>query len=108
MDDTHGKISVHINHGLQDIESIGNFPIISDQKTSIYLRDIANIISGPIDIRSYYTLSNSTEQKDAVFLGIAKLKGTNSVITVEKLLERIEELRKKMPKNIEMHIIQNE
>jgi multidrug efflux pump subunit AcrB len=45
---------------------------------------------------------------DAVFLGIAKLKGTNSVVTVEHVLEKLDEIQKRLPKNIVMHVVQNE
>lgn len=43
-----------------------------------------------------------------MFLGIAKLKGTNSVVTVEHVLEKLDEIQKRLPKNIVMHVVQNE
>lgn len=78
----------------------------------IYLRDIAEIQSGPIDIQGYYKYadheSSADFSKDSVFLWVAKMKWTNAVIVVENVLKRIEEIQETLPKNIAIQIIQNE
>ncbi len=45
---------------------------------------------------------------NAVFLGVAKLKGTNSVHVTEKIHEVVNEVQKTLPKNIEITTIQDE
>ena len=46
--------------------------------------------------------------EDAVFIGIAKLKGTNAVHIVENIHTVVEETRKILPKNIDIITIQDE
>ncbi len=46
--------------------------------------------------------------EDVVFIGIAKLKGTNAVHVVENIHTVIEETRKILPKNINIITIQDE
>lgn len=74
----------------------------------IYLKDVAEISSGPIDITSYYTYSDKQSSKDSVFLWVAKMKWTNAVFVVEDVLKKVEEIKKTLPKNIEIKVIQNE
>ncbi|MDD2916567.1 MAG: efflux RND transporter permease subunit, partial [Candidatus Gracilibacteria bacterium] len=76
--------------------------------TKIFLRDIASVREGPIDIASYYRHSDKNSSKDTVFLGVAKMKGTNAVSVVENVLEKVGELQKTLPKNVEIRVIQNE
>lgn len=77
--------------------------------SKIYLRDIATIRSGPMDITSYYLFAEKDfSPENTVFFGIAKLKGTNSVVVVDSILEKMEEIKKTIPKNIIIHTIQNE
>lgn len=112
-----GKISVSLDTNLSTIEAVQNLPIANTSASKIYLRDIATIRSGPMDIASHYsfaekTLSSSGTENisslNTVFIGIAKLKGTNSVVVVDAILQKMEEIKKTLPKNITIHIIQNE
>lgn len=115
-----GKISISLDTELNNIDSVKNILIENTRGSKIYLRDIANIRSGPMDIRSYYSFMEKDPESlsvygtenisslDTVFIGIAKLKGTNSVIVVDNILKKIEEIKKTLPKNIIIHTIQNE
>lgn len=104
MDIPSWKTSVHIDNIFNTKESLENFSLWNQ----LYLRDVATIQEWPIDIRSYYQYATKEERNDAVFLGIAKLKWTNSVVTVEHVLEKLEDIQKRLPKNIVMHVVQNE
>jgi len=108
-----GKISVSLNTELSTIEAVQNLPIVNTSSSKIYLRDIANIRVGPMDITSHYSfaekpLSDEGGSENTVFIGIAKLKGTNSVVVVDAILQKMEEIKKTLPKNITIHTIQNE
>lgn len=95
---TDGKMSVSLDTGLNNIDSVKNLPIENAQGDKVYLRDIANIRSGPMDIKAYYSFqeknsidssasgSQDRNSSDTVFIGVAKLKGTNSVIVVDDVL----------------------
>ncbi len=65
-----------------------------------------------MDITSYYSFaekeSSLSGSLNTVFIGVAKLKGTNSVVVVDSILKKMEEIEKTLPKNIIIHTIQNE
>ena len=63
----------------------------------IYLKDVARIEDGLADIRRVMR-SNG---KPAVGLGIRKQRGSNEVETAHKVLRRLEEVKKTLPKNID-------
>ncbi|MDP2090638.1 MAG: efflux RND transporter permease subunit [Candidatus Gracilibacteria bacterium] len=104
--DTKTSIIINTNHNTKkELEGL----IISNiSGTKIYLRDISEISSGPIDIASYYTYSDKNTSKNSIFLGVAKMKGTNAVLVVENILNKVEEIKEKLPKNIDIKVIQNE
>ncbi|OIO76412.1 hypothetical protein AUJ87_03050 [Candidatus Gracilibacteria bacterium CG1_02_38_174] len=118
-----GKISVSLDTELNSIDSVKNLLITTSTSFikgggeaggfgKIYLRDIATIRSGPMDITSYYSFaekeSSLSGSLNTVFIGVAKLKGTNSVVVVDSILKKMEEIEKTLPKNIIIHTIQNE
>lgn len=74
----------------------------------ILLGDIATIHSGPTEPRSFYRYATSNGEKEAVFLAVAKLPGTNAVSVVANILEKIQEIEKTLPKNVSITVIQNE
>lgn len=107
-----GKISVSLDTELSTIDSVKNLLIANTLGSKIYLRDIAVVRSGPMDITSYYSFAEkesfASGSENTVFIGVAKLKGTNSVVVVDSILQKMEEIRKTLPKNITIHTIQNE
>lgn len=104
-----GKISVSLNTELSTIEAVQNLPIANTSSSKIYLRDIATIRSGPMDIASHYSfVEKDISPENTVFIGIAKLKGTNSVVVVDAIIQKMKEIEKTLPKNITIHTIQNE
>lgn len=102
------KTAVLLDTKLDTKKDIENLLVSYENGIKIYLRDIATIQSGPIDIRSYYRFADASGEKDSVFFGVAKLKGTNAVNVVENVLQKIEEVHKQIPENVTLTIIQNE
>lgn len=102
------KMSIKLNHKTDTIDTLKNLIIHNDGEKKIFLQDIASIERGPIDIKNRYSVSDSTDTHDAVFIGIAKLKWTNSVHVVENIHKVVETMREKLPKNISILTIQDE
>jgi multidrug efflux pump subunit AcrB len=102
------RYALYLGHDTDTLEQLRNFPIIASGDKRVYLQDIALISSGPRDITKIYNYVSPTWREDAVFLWVAKLKGTNSVHVVEAVHETIEEARKTLPKNISIITIQDE
>ena len=102
------KTSLLLNANLNSKKNLEWLLVANISWTKIYLRDVADISSWPIDITSYYAYSDKNSSKDAVFLWVAKMKGSNAVFVVEDVLKKVEEIKKTLPKNVEIKVIQNE
>lgn len=106
--DNDKKTTLLLNSNFNSKKDIEWLLIYNNWGSKIYLRDIAEVSSWPINIESYYSFSTKNSSKDTVFLWVAKMKWTNAVFVVENVLTKIEEIKKTLPKNIEINVIQNE
>ncbi len=103
-----GRFALFINQNTDTLKELKNFPLILSGEKRVLLQDIASIQTGPTDITKRYEYAHSGKVSNTVFLGVAKLKGTNSVHIVERIHEVVDEMRESLPKNIEIHTIQDE
>lgn len=85
-----------------------DLPIVRSDADTVYLRDVATVSRGPIRITSYSRHANHESNASAVFIGVAKIKGTNAVFVVDDVLERIERFRKELPAGVSLEVVQNE
>ncbi len=102
------KTTLYLDQDTDTLKRLKNFPILVQGEKKIQLQDIASITSGPIDITKRYEYATASGVSDTVFLGVAKLKGTNSVHIVERVHEVMNEVRATLPKNITIATIQDE
>lgn len=108
ISDGANRYALYLGHDTDTLDQLRNFPIISSGNKQVYLQDISLISSWPRDITKAYDYVSPEWRYDAVFLGVAKLKGTNSVHIVKRVHEVVEEARKTLPKNISIITIQDE
>ena len=66
----------------------------------IYLKDVATIEDGLADTRRLSRIMGKT----AVGLGIRKQRGANEVAVAKRILQRMEQLKKRLPPDIEMGV----
>lgn len=102
------KTTLLLNSNLNSIKELEELLIYNNSWAKIYLRDISKIYSGPINIKNYFSYSDKFNSKTSVFLWIAKQKWTNSVLVVEDVIKKIEEMKKELPKNVTINVIQDE
>jgi multidrug efflux pump subunit AcrB len=100
--------SVILDQNTDSIKKIRELILSDSNGKKIYLQDVANVRSGPIDIHQKYKSTNIYGSHDAVFVGIAKLQWTNAVHIVEEVHKTVEQLQKTLPKNISIVTIQDE
>jgi len=81
------KTTLYLDQDTDTLKRLKNFPILVQGAKKIQLQDIASITSGPIDLTKRYEYATASGVSDTVFLGVAKLKGTNSVHIVERVHE---------------------
>ncbi len=76
----------------------------------VYLEDVAKIKYwiNRISKTSTYIDNKDKIKKVSVFLWVWKAIGTNAVFVTKNIIKKIDEIKKTLPKNIEINIIQNE
>jgi len=80
---------------LQSIEDIGRIVIGVYGGKPVYLDEVAELIDGPEEPRSYVLYGDNTrpETEAAVTLSVAKRPGANAVDVVETVLEKVESFK---------------
>jgi len=68
--------------------------------TTMYLKDVATIEDGLADKRRLSRIMG----KPAIGLGIRKQRGANEVAVAHRVLQRLEEVKKQLPKDIEIGV----
>lgn len=103
-----GKFPIYLDQNTDTIKRLKNFPIRIDGEKKILLQDVASAKEWEGYITKKYEYASLSGMNTAVFLGVAKLKWTNSVTITERIHEMINEMKKTLPKNIEITTIQDE
>ncbi len=98
------KIQIWIDARDNTIDNLKKLLIFLNWNTSVYLEDIAEIKKW---IRKLDKISTHND-KISVFLWVWKALGTNSVVLTDTVHEKILNIQKTLPKNIEIKVIQNE
>ncbi len=101
-----GKIIVFgIQNAIDSVQDLQNLIVAQYKGAPIYLKDIAKIscsynIQDPQESLIYFKDSNGTKYyKQQVTLAVSKLKGTNAVVVVKKVLEYLH-TKDRMLKNL--------
>lgn len=93
----------------EDIESIKKILITNRNNSPVYLEDVANIYFWEKFISSYTKYSNKTvSSENLVMLWIGKQVGTNGVFVTNTIKAEMENIKKELPKDIEMIVIADE
>lgn len=98
------KIILELDWYIDDLEKIKKYPIFYKDSKTIYLEDVSNIRYG-ISKLDKYSFINS---KEAVFIWFWKKIWSNGVLFTSDIKDKIEDIKKTLPKDIELKIIQDE
>ncbi len=85
-------------------EQFGNIPVSTVNGTTIRVRDVARIEDSMAEVESAATVGG----KSAVVLMIRKQSGTNAIEVVERIKERVEELKPQVPQGYKLDIIRDQ
>ncbi len=107
--DTNYKVSViGLIENKKDLENI----VLNQEGDSvIYLSDIASISYSDKEVKSFTRFfSKDEDDKDAVYIAISKLKGTNATNITNSLLAKIDELKKTnvIPAEVKTTVVRDE
>jgi len=98
------NINLSINSRIEDIDQLKKIVIWNFWGNVLYLEDVSEIRYWIKDIDTYSTYN----WKYSVLLWVGKSVWTNSVIVTDDVLNKIEEIKKDIPNNIDIITIQNE
>jgi len=98
------KVFVWVDSKINSIENLKKIVINKIWNSYIYLEDIAEIKQW---VKRVNSLSNYNNNQ-SVFLWIWKSVWINSVFLTDSIIEKIDEIKNDLPKNIELKVIQNE
>lgn len=107
---------VRVNGFLGNAKEVGEIIIAVEQGNPIYLKDIARIEDGPVEIDTIsrigygkYSTKVTNEEYSAVTITIAKKPGTNAVTVANTVLEQLAFLKTTtIPANVHVTITRND
>jgi len=102
---------------LKNAEDVGGIVVGSNDNLPVYLSQIANIEDGPSRPRDYVAFGYGQAQPEynenpslypAVTISVAKVKGADAMKVSDKIVDRIELLRRNLiPDNVQVEITRN-
>ena len=97
------KLSVTSEVNYDTIESLKNIPIITGNKNTLYLEDIANIYRAKKDVTSF----GRYDSEDCMVVSVQKVQSSSSVDVSKKVKRRIEQLKAQDP-NLMVEIVNDQ
>lgn len=111
--------SIQVEDGFYQLESGALLASISQLKQlvvsvvngkPVYLQDVANVVDGQSEATTdtWYRSAQSGQEYPAVFISVAKQRGSNAVDVAESVLTQLEELKQQQfPQAVEFAIIRD-
>ena len=116
-DSANHEVLVDVGEFLTDAESVRNLVVGTFGQRPVYLRDIAQVLDGPEDVKDYVLFGAGAGLKKqltqggvspAVTISVAKRKGTNAVTVAERVLEKIGDERGRLiPSDVHVTVTRN-
>jgi multidrug efflux pump subunit AcrB len=116
------EILVDTTRFLERAEDVGRVVVGESDGRPVYLRDVARILDGPEESRSYVLFGagpaahakgiagHATAGQDypAVTISVAKRKGTNAVVIADNVLKKVESLKGVLiPRDVQVTVTRN-
>jgi HAE1 family hydrophobic/amphiphilic exporter-1 len=85
----------------KNIEEIKNTILAAEKGSPIYVRDVAGVWDGHMEVRNYAR----TNLLDCAFIMVSKEPAANNIVVVDAVEKEMEALRKTLPPDLEIHKI---
>ena len=104
-----GSVAIETGPFLQDLQDVENIALGIRQGNPIYIKDIADVIDGPMQrSRLVWHSERTSTNYPAVTISISKKPGENAVDVSNQVLSQLESLKKTLiPKDIEIAVSRN-
>jgi hydrophobic/amphiphilic exporter-1 (mainly G- bacteria), HAE1 family len=97
------SLTLRINGRVNSVEAIGQLVIRSDENRILRLSDVAKVVDSEEAVESLARYDG----QEAVVLSIVKQSGTNTIEVVDNIFKRIEQIKKSLPKGVELQVIRD-
>ncbi len=111
------QITIQSNLFLRSSKDVEETVVTVFEGKPVYLKDVANVIDGPVEIEGYTRIGFSAQEDSpqtadtslpAVTLSLSKKRGTNAVIVADEIIKKSNDLKEAIiPSGIEMKITRN-
>ncbi|MGD9162208.1 MAG: efflux RND transporter permease subunit [Desulfobacteraceae bacterium] len=108
------QITLYSNLFLRSTTDVEEIVVTVFDGKPVYLRDIANVIDGPVEVESYtrigFPASEGIQNSSypSVTLSLSKKRGTNAVTVADEIIEKSNELKAAIiPSGMELKITRN-
>ncbi|MBF0183577.1 MAG: efflux RND transporter permease subunit [Magnetococcales bacterium] len=109
--------NVYTGAFLRTAQDVGRLIVGIRGNAPIYVRDVANVFSGPEETSQMVTYATGRSRPEnlpeadgmpAVTIAVAKKKGSNGVTVAQGVLDKVEELKGRViPKNVQVSVTRN-
>ena len=96
-------ITLRVAGRVQSVEDIGRIVVREDQGHVVRIGDVARVEDGQEDVKSLA----SYDGEPTVVLSVRKQSGTNTVAVVDQVLKRLAEVRRTLPKGMQLEVVRD-
>jgi HAE1 family hydrophobic/amphiphilic exporter-1 len=96
-------ITLRVAGRVQSVEDIGRIVVREDQGHVARIGDVARVEDGQEDVKSLA----SYDGEPTVMLSVRKQSGTNTVAVVDQVLKRLDEVRRTLPKGMQLEVVRD-
>jgi multidrug efflux pump subunit AcrB/outer membrane protein TolC len=115
IDENGTSVVVRSGDLLGSADDVGSVVVATEGQRPVYLRDVATIGDGPSDPATYVWFAGRGHDEKAfgapepaVTISIAKRRGSNAVVVVDHVLEKLEKIRANyLPRDVALTVTRN-
>ena len=96
-------ITLRVAGRVQSVEDIGRIVVREDQGHVVRIGDVARVEDGQEDVKSLA----SYDGEPTVMLSVRKQSGTNTVAVVDQVMKRLDEVRRTLPKGMQLEVVRD-
>jgi len=102
------KIFVENIWKVEKIKELKKLIVANYNWNVVYLEDIAKFKYGSSRLSKFSNITDKSWEKPMVLLWVWKALGTNAVFVTKDVLKKLEEIKKELPKDIEIKVVSNQ
>ncbi len=101
---------IRVSGSVEDVEQAKKLIVKMNGDAPVFLSDVAKVSIGPGTVSSFVRFSDKQTSLDAVYVAIAKQKGSNGTTVSESVVAAVEKIRedKQLPEDVDISVVTDE